>query len=57
MEPVMNGKTALPACPKPAIQPIELVRIYRGRILPAWFIAIGYMGPRRAPTIDTATAF
>lgn len=55
--PVMNGRTALPAWPKPAIQPMDPVRIHRGRTRPAWFIAIGYMGPRRTPTSETATAF
>jgi hypothetical protein len=35
MAPVMNGKTALPACPNPAIQPIDPVRSQRGRTRPA----------------------
>lgn len=30
--PVTNGKMALPACPKPAIQPIDAVKIQGGRI-------------------------
>lgn len=54
--PVIKGRTALPACPKPAIQPIELVRIQRGRMRPVWFMAMGYMGPSRMPTMDMATA-
>lgn len=54
--PVIKGKIALPACPKPAIQPIELVRIQRGKMRPVWFMAMGYMGPSRTPMIDMATA-
>ena len=30
--PVKKGKKALPACPNPAIQPIDSVNIHRGRI-------------------------
>ena len=39
--PVMNGRTAEPACPKPAIQPIDPVRRRGGRMRPAWFMTIG----------------
>ena len=39
--PVMNGKTADPACPKPAIQPIDPVRSQGGSTRPAWFITMG----------------
>lgn len=55
--PVIKGRMALPACPKPAIQPIDPVRIQRGRMREAWFMAIGYIGPSKAPMIDTAIAF
>lgn len=54
--PVMNGRTADPAWPKPAIQPIEPVSSHRGRMRLAWFMAMGYMGPRKTPTMETATA-
>jgi len=56
MAPVMNGRNALPAWPKPAIQPIEPVKIHRGRTREAWFMTMGYIGPSRTPTMDTATA-
>jgi hypothetical protein len=52
----MKGIAALPAWPKPAIQPIEPVRIHLGSIRPAWFMAMGYIGPRSIPIIETATA-
>jgi hypothetical protein len=73
--PVMNGKTADPACPKAATQPVERlvrsltridddfvspiepVRIFCGSTRPAWFMHRGYIGPRRTPTNETATAF
>lgn len=51
--PVMNGSTTLPTCPNPVIQLIEPVSNQRSSTRPAWFIAMGYMGPR---TNDTATA-
>ena len=39
--PVMNGRTAEPACPKPAIHPIDAVRRRGGRIRAAWFMTMG----------------
>ena len=54
--PVMNGKTADPACPNPAIHPIDSVNNQCGRILLDSFMTIGYIGPRRMPTTETATA-
>ena len=56
MAPVKNGNNAEPVCPNPAIQPIHPVKIHGGRILAEWFMTIGYMGPRRTPTKETATA-
>lgn len=54
--PVRKGSAALPAWPNPAIQPMEPVRSHLGRTRPAWFIAMGYIGPKRSPTMETATA-
>ena len=39
--PVIRGRTALPACPKPAIHPMDGVVSHAGRMRAAWFIAIG----------------
>ena len=52
----MNGSNALPACPNPAIHPIEPVSSHRGSTRRAWFIARGYIGPSSMPTRETATA-
>lgn len=49
MAPVIKGSTALPACPKPEIQPIAGVSIHLGMTRPDWFIAIGYIGPVECP--------
>ena len=54
--PVMNGNTALPAEPKLAIQLTEPEMSSGGRMRPAWFIAMGKIGPRKKPTKETATA-
>lgn len=54
--PVMKGNAADPVCPSPAIQPIQPVSSQRGRTRPDWFITIGYIGPSRMPTSETATA-
>ena len=54
--PVMNGNTAEPAWPHAAIHPIAPVSSQRGKIREASFIKIGYIGPSRTPTIETATA-
>ena len=54
--PVMKGKSAEPANPKLAIQPIEPVSSQGGMRRPVSFIRIGYMGPRTNPTKETATA-
>jgi hypothetical protein len=47
--PVINGITADPACPKPAIQPIEAVTSHLGRTFDVWVITSGYMGPIKRP--------
>jgi hypothetical protein len=49
MLPVRNGKSALPACPKAAIHPIEGGSNQGGMIRAAKFIAIGYHGPKTNP--------
>jgi len=36
---------------------MDPVRIHGGIILDDWFIAMGYIGPRRRPVIDSAIAF
>lgn len=54
--PVTNGKNADPACPDPAIQPMQPERSQGGKIRREWLITSGYMGPRSMPTPDTATA-
>jgi hypothetical protein len=54
--PVMKGNAADPACPSPAIQPMQPVSSQRGKIRPASFITMGYIGPSRTPTSETATA-
>lgn len=54
--PVMKGNKALPACPNPAIQPIEPARSHCGRIRAASFIATGYQGARTSPRNDAAIA-
>ena len=54
--PVMNGNTALPAEPKLAIQLTEPEMSSGGRVRPAWFIAMGKIGPRKKPTKETATS-
>ena len=55
--PVMNGNTADPVCPSPAIQPIEPVSNHGGSSAADCFMKIGYIGPKNRPTIETATAF
>ena len=55
--PVKNGKIAEPACPNPAIHPMDPVSNQGGISVADWFMRIGYIGPRNNPTIDTATAF
>ena len=37
--------------------PMEPVKRRRGRILPSWFMQMGYIGPKSIPTSETATAF
>ena len=54
--PVMKGNAADPACPSPAIQPMQPVSSQRGRMRPDTFIIMGYIGPSRTPTSETATA-
>jgi hypothetical protein len=56
MAPVKNGNNALPTCPNPAIQPIDAVNIQGGKTRDAWFIAMGYIGPRSTPMMETETA-
>lgn len=55
--PVINGKKALPACPKPAIHPIDGASSHGGMILAAKFIPIGYHGPSINPRNAAANAF
>jgi hypothetical protein len=54
--PVTKGNAADPVCPSPAIQPMQPVSSQRGRIRPASFITMGYIGPSTTPTSETATA-
>ena len=54
--PVMNGNAALPAAPKLVIHPILPEMSSGGKTVPAWFITIGKIGPRKKPTKDTQTA-
>lgn len=37
--------------------PIQAVRSQRGRMVVEWFMRMGYIGPRRRPTNETAMAF
>lgn len=53
----MNGKMAAPACPRPEIHPTQPVKSHLGRMPFAWLTRMGYIGPRRSPMTDTATAF
>lgn len=55
--PVMNGSTAEPAWPAPAMYPAQAERSQRGRMVVEWLIRIGNTGPRKIPTSETATAF
>lgn len=52
----MNGKSAEPAKPKLAIQPIEPVSSQGGIRRPVSFMRMGYIGPSTKPTKETATA-
>ena len=54
--PVINGSSALPAELNPAIQPMEPVRIRRGRIYEVQFMVIDNMGPGRIPMKEIAMA-
>ena len=54
--PVMNGNTSEPTDPKLEIQPMPPEMSSWGRTRPAWFITIGYMGPRKKPTKEMLTA-
>ena len=54
--PVINGRRALPPTPQAAIHPIVPFTRCRGRTRAAWFIAIGYIGPKRIPITETETA-
>jgi hypothetical protein len=53
----MKGKRAAPDPPTAPMQPIATVRILEGRIRPPWLTIIGYIGPRKKPMNETATAF
>lgn len=53
----MNGKMAAPAWPRPEIHPTQPVKSHLGRMPFAWLTRMGYIGPRRSPMTDTATAF
>ena len=54
--PVRNGNKADPANPKLAIQPMDPVSNQGGKSFPVSFIKIGYIGPKKNPIMDTATA-
>ena len=53
----MNGRTAEPAWPAPAIYPAQPVMSHGGRMVVEWFMRMGNIGPRRRPTREIATAF
>lgn len=55
--PVMNGRSAEPVCPRPAIQPTAPGRSQCGTSLAVRFMTIGYIGPKTRPMKDTAIAF
>ena len=54
--PVMNGNSAAPVNPNPPIQPMDPVRSHGGIRRPDSFIRMGYMGPKKNPTKETAIA-
>ena len=54
--PVINGRTALPPTPQADIHPTIPLTRWRGRTRAEWFTAIGYIGPRRMPIIETEIA-
>lgn len=49
MAPVMNGSKAEPACPHPAIHPIDPVRSQRGSTRPAWGGSGGFIMVEQQP--------
>ena len=51
--PVINGRRALPPAPQAAIHPTAPFTRWRGRTRAAWFRAIGNIGPKRTPIIET----
>ena len=54
--PVMKGRRTLPPAPQAAIHPTVPFTRWRGRTRAVWFIAIGYIGPKRIPITVTETA-
>lgn len=52
----MNGNSAEPVKPKLAIQPMDPVSSQGCRTRPDSFIRIGYIGPKKNPTKETAMA-
>ena len=54
--PVMNGNSAAPVNPNPPIQPMDPVRSHGGIRRPDSFMRMGYMGPKKNPTKETAIA-
>ena len=55
--PVAKGSKAEPIIPVPAMIPSDPGRSTGGIRLPETFMSMGYIGPRKNPTKDTATAF
>lgn len=54
--PAMKGNAAAPAAPKLEIHPMLPEMSSGGIIVPAWFMTMGKIGPRKKPTNDTQMA-
>ena len=54
--PVINGRRALPPAPQATIHPTVPFTRWRGRTCAVWFIAMGYIGPKRMPITETEIA-
>ncbi len=53
----MNGRTAEPACPAPAMYPEQAGASGAGGLIVEWFMSMWNIGPRRRSTKETAKAF